>query len=275
MGITPKNPDLVYAAIQSCKVLYNTYEMPLTVFADNTLESICVFGTEIQSGYGMQNLGISWNAFKWSSSTEDVMTEDQKVECTIKLTKDDPAQATKNCGETTTPAPPTEPPTTQISYYQHPVCEQLDIASTAIFTHESGCAEGWEEREINGEKKCFMFGGGGSAENGMAKCCQIGGFMPGPKNKSEMDQYYAIYSSIVNTGNNDFVVNGVVDGQLVNGQWRNSLGEILNFGSNNLQWATNEPTGGNKCLRFDVTTQKMMTQNCAHTYGIVCQTEFF
>ena len=29
-----------------------------------------------------------------------------------------------------------------------------------------------------------------------------------------MDQYYAIYSSIVNTGNNDFVVNGVVDGQL-------------------------------------------------------------
>ena len=29
-----------------------------------------------------------------------------------------------------------------------------------------------------------------------------------------MDQYYSIYSSIVNTGNNDFVVNGVVDGQL-------------------------------------------------------------
>merc|ERR1719285_962599 len=195
--------------------------MPLTVFADNTRINLCLC-TDIQSVYGMQNLGISWNAFKWSSSTEDVMTEDQKVECTIKLTKDDPAEATKNCGEKTTPAPPTEPPTTQISYYQHPVCEQLDIASTAIFTHESG-----------------------SAENGMAKCCQIGGFMPGPKNKSEMDQYYAIYSSIVNTGNNDFVVNGVVDGQLVNGQWQNSLGEILNFGSNNLQWANNEPTGGN------------------------------
>ena len=46
----------------------------------------------------MQNLGISWNAFKWSSSTEDVMSEDQKVECTIKLTKDDPQQLTKNCG---------------------------------------------------------------------------------------------------------------------------------------------------------------------------------
>ena len=45
----------------------------------------------------MQNLGISWNAFKWSSSTEDVMTEDQKVECTIKLTRDDPQQLTKNC----------------------------------------------------------------------------------------------------------------------------------------------------------------------------------
>ena len=52
VSIVPKNPDLVYAAIQSCKVLYNTYEMPLTVFADNTLESICVFGTDIQSGYG-------------------------------------------------------------------------------------------------------------------------------------------------------------------------------------------------------------------------------
>ena len=52
VSITPKNPDLVYAAIQSCKVIYNTFEMPLTIFADNSLESICVFGTDIQSGYG-------------------------------------------------------------------------------------------------------------------------------------------------------------------------------------------------------------------------------
>merc|ERR1739838_830405 len=165
---------------------------------------------------------------------------------------------------------------TQISYYQHPVCEQLDIASTAIFTHESGCAEGWEEREINGEKKCFLFGGGGSSANGMATCCQIGGFMPGPKNKSEMEQYYAIYSTTVNYATNNVVISGVVDGQLeVNGQWRNSLGEILNFGSNNLQWAPNEPKSGNKCLRFDAITQNMATMDCALDYGIVCQTEFF
>ena len=45
----------------------------------------------------MQSLALSWNAFKWSSNTEDVFIENQKVECSIKLTKEKPNQGYLNC----------------------------------------------------------------------------------------------------------------------------------------------------------------------------------
>ena len=71
--------------------------MPLVNLVDDTLEPVCVFGTEVQSGSSKQSLGFSWLAFKWSSAASDSFTENQKIECTIKLTKDDPNQETLNC----------------------------------------------------------------------------------------------------------------------------------------------------------------------------------
>ena len=70
--------------------------MPLTTFDSNTLSPICVFGTEVQSASSTGNLAFSWNAFKWSTSDADGL-EQQKVDCTIKLTKNDPNQAVEYC----------------------------------------------------------------------------------------------------------------------------------------------------------------------------------
>ena len=100
--ITPKNPGLVYASIQHCKVKYNNYEMPLMVGSSGesgtyNLKPVCVFGTEIPNSSNMQTLDFSWTAFKWSSAASDSFTENQKVECTVKLTKDQPAHTTANC----------------------------------------------------------------------------------------------------------------------------------------------------------------------------------
>merc|ERR1719356_413108 len=96
VSIVPKNPDLVFASIQSCGVSYGGNTMPLTTFDSNTLSPICVFGTEVQSASSTGNLGFSWNAFKWSSSEADGL-EQQKVDCTIKLTKNDPNQSVTYC----------------------------------------------------------------------------------------------------------------------------------------------------------------------------------
>ena len=63
------------------------------------LEPVCVFGTDIQNGSNKETLSFSWTAFKWSSAASDALTEDQKVECTISLTKDEPAHTTGNCAD--------------------------------------------------------------------------------------------------------------------------------------------------------------------------------
>ena len=81
--------------------MYGDFEMPLMIgsSSDGTynLEPICVFGTEIPNSSNMNVLDFSWTAFKWSSAASDSFTENQKVECTIKLTKDEPAHTTGNC----------------------------------------------------------------------------------------------------------------------------------------------------------------------------------
>ena len=102
--ITPKTPGLVYASIQQCKVMFSNYEMPLMVGESEesgtyNLEPVCVFGTEIPNSSSMQTLNFSWIAFKWFTSAADSFTENQKVECTIKLTKDQPAHTTGNCDD--------------------------------------------------------------------------------------------------------------------------------------------------------------------------------
>ena len=78
--------------------------MPLMVGSSGesgtyNLEPVCVFGTEIPNSSSMQTLNFSWIAFKWSTSAADSFTENQKVECTIKLTKDQPAHITGNCDD--------------------------------------------------------------------------------------------------------------------------------------------------------------------------------
>ena len=101
--ITPKNPYLVFASIRTCKVVYNEFEMPLMIGSDGepadsyTLEPVCVLGTEISNSSNMQTLDFSFKAFKWSSSVSDSFIENQKIECTIKLTKNEPAHRTDNC----------------------------------------------------------------------------------------------------------------------------------------------------------------------------------
>merc|ERR1719197_1563486 len=50
--ITPKNPDLVFASIQQCRVVYGDLDMPLMVGSSDelgyyNLEPVCIFGTEI------------------------------------------------------------------------------------------------------------------------------------------------------------------------------------------------------------------------------------
>ena len=87
----------MFATIQSCGVSYGENSMPLTTFDSNLLSPICVFGTEIQSASATGSLGFSWNAFKWSSSASDSFTEQQAIDCTIKLTKNDPNQAVEYC----------------------------------------------------------------------------------------------------------------------------------------------------------------------------------
>merc|ERR1712050_817998 len=96
VSITPKNPNLVFASIHHCRVVYGDSEMPLMIGssgesdASYNLEPVCVFGTEIPNSSNMQTLDFSFTAFKWSSSASDSFTENQKVECTVKPTKDQP-----------------------------------------------------------------------------------------------------------------------------------------------------------------------------------------
>ena len=71
-----------------------TYE---STFPYDTLSPICIFGTDIQSSSTKGNLGFTWNAFKWSTTVADSFTEQQLVECTIKLTKEEPSLNTKSC----------------------------------------------------------------------------------------------------------------------------------------------------------------------------------
>ena len=71
--------------------------MPLMTYESNTLSPICIFDTDIQSSSTKGNLGFTWNAFKWSSAASDSFIEQQTIECTIKLTKDEPCLFTKSC----------------------------------------------------------------------------------------------------------------------------------------------------------------------------------
>jgi len=102
VSIVPENPDFVFASLKSCNIVFETLTVPLTTFQDDTLESICIFGTNVLSGSSQQNLEIEWNAFRRKASFDALESEKQKVECTISLTKDDPNQKTKNCGVSTT-----------------------------------------------------------------------------------------------------------------------------------------------------------------------------
>ena len=75
--------------------------MPLMTFESTMLSDIlspiCVFGTNIESASSKDSLGFTWKAFKWATTADDSFTEEQTVECTIKLTRDDPNQTTKKC----------------------------------------------------------------------------------------------------------------------------------------------------------------------------------
>ena len=122
VSIVPENPDFVFASLKNCNIVFETLTVPLTTFQDNTLESMCIFGTNVLSGsrrgfiimiknwslkffknldnplWSQDNLEIEWNAFRRKTSFDALESEKQKVECTISLTKDDPNQKTKNCG---------------------------------------------------------------------------------------------------------------------------------------------------------------------------------
>merc|ERR1711937_614156 len=148
--ITPKNPNLVFASIQQCKVVFGDFEIPLMLgSSDETnqsfnLEPVGAFGTEIPNSSNVETLDFKWNAFKWATTASESYTEGQQVECRIKLTKNEPNHNTGTCpGPTAKPTDPsatepqaTEPPATETpTIYQHPKCQQLGLASTTIFTH--------------------------------------------------------------------------------------------------------------------------------------------
>merc|ERR1712003_483209 len=95
VSIVPENPDFVFASIQSCSIVFETLTVPLTTFQDDTLESMCIFGTNVLSGSSKKNLELEWSAFRKKSDTNALESEKQKVECTISLSKDDPNQKTK------------------------------------------------------------------------------------------------------------------------------------------------------------------------------------
>ena len=63
------------------------------------LQPVCVFGTDIQNDSNKETLDFSWTAFKWSSSASDALIENQKVECTISITRDEPVHNTGNCDD--------------------------------------------------------------------------------------------------------------------------------------------------------------------------------
>ena len=61
------------------------------------LQPTCVFGTTVPNASNMQTLDFSWRAFKWSTRAAYSHTESQKIECKIKLTRDEPAYTTSIC----------------------------------------------------------------------------------------------------------------------------------------------------------------------------------
>ena len=62
-----------------------------------TLQPTCVFGTDVPNASTMHTLDFSWRAFKWSTRAAYSHTESQKIECKIKLTRDEPAYQTNTC----------------------------------------------------------------------------------------------------------------------------------------------------------------------------------
>jgi len=84
--ITPENPDLVFASVKTCEVHRGGNNVQIIgEFGDMCLNKF--LKADLTVFTGQQTLEGSFTAFKWSTTVGDADPEEQKLHCTIGLSK--------------------------------------------------------------------------------------------------------------------------------------------------------------------------------------------
>ena len=100
------NQGLVYHALQDCQVTKGDQSVSILNWSqDNSnLSPVCpnVLGVNIIREYSQtETTKFSWNAFKWSTSSQVNDKEVQTITCTISLSENAPTVNTPDCSEKT------------------------------------------------------------------------------------------------------------------------------------------------------------------------------
>ena len=111
----------------------------------------------------------------------------------------------------------------------------------SFFSSKETDCDGWYKASIDGTDKCYKLLGEFKMSEAASKCAEVNAKLPLPLNDNENSEIFALKDVLKAS---KFVLDG--DDTLVEGEWRDSNGELLAY----FNWNKNQPNNSGKTQHY-------------------------